>query len=129
MGKSLDLPFTAYELCTYEKAHECTIIIVPSITLEKQMLVYPIVLVKKTKMIITWGEEGKSYSSIIKKSINRIREDVETGQNLNSSLVISVLFHEIALKNSSQLLNIREKKPTRRANSSKGEKNIIRSIF
>ena len=67
-GKTLDLPFTAYELCNYEKAHECTIIIVPSITLEKQILVYPIVLVKKTTMIITRGEEGKTYSSIIKKS-------------------------------------------------------------
>ena len=81
-------------------------------------------------MIITWGEEGKSYSSIIKKSINRIREDVETGQNLNSSLVISVLFHEIALKNSSQLLNIREKiNQLEERALAKGEKNLIRSIF
>jgi len=55
MGKPLDLSFISYELCNYEKVHECTIITVPSIILEKQMLVYPIVLVKKKKMIIIWG--------------------------------------------------------------------------
>jgi len=130
MGKPLDLPFTSYELCTYEMVHECNIIIVPSITLEKQMLVYPIVLVKKKKMIITWGEEGKSYSSIIKKSINRLREGVETGQTLNSSLVISVLFHEIAIKNSTQLLNIRDKIDQLEERAlAKGEKNLLVSIF
>ena len=130
MGKPLDLPFTSYELCTYEKVHECTIITVPSITLEKQMLVYPIVLVKKKKMIITWGEEGQSYSSVIKKSINRLREGVETEQTLNSSLVISVLFHEIAVKNSAQLLSIREKIDQLEERAlAKGEKNLLRSIF
>ena len=54
-------------------------------------------------MIITWGEERHNHSKIIKKTIKRLREGVEAEQDLNSSLVISVLFHEIAINNSNQI--------------------------
>jgi len=55
---------------------------------------------------------------------------VETGQTLNSSLVNSVLFHEIAVKNSAQLLSIREKIDQLEERApAKGEKNLLRSIF
>ena len=53
-------------LCSYEKIHEYLSVTIPSITFDEQMRVYPIVLAKKKKMIITWGEEGHNHSEIIK---------------------------------------------------------------
>ena len=130
MVQPLDIGIKGCEVCGYEKVHDYTIVTVPSITLEKELHVYPIILAKKKKMIITWGEEGKSHSRIIKKTIKRLREGVESGQDLNSSLVVSVLFHEIAIKNSTQILSVREQIDELEERAlENGEKNIIRSIF
>jgi len=117
-------------LCDYEKIHDCVCLTIPSIALEEQLLVYPIVLAKKKKMIITWGEEGHNHSKIIKTTIRRLREGVEAEQDLNSSLVISVLFHEIAIKNSNVLLCIREKIDQMEEQAlENGGKHLIHSVF
>lgn len=117
-------------LCDYEKVQDCICLTIPSITLEEQLLVYPIVLAKKKKMIITWGEEGHNHSQIIKTTIRRLREGVEAEQDLNSSLVISVLFHEIAIRNSDVLLYIREKIDQMEEQAlENGGKHLIRSVF
>ena len=130
MNKPLDIHAKDCIFCNYEMVNEYLFATIPSITLEEQMLVYPLILAKKKKMIITWGDEGYSHSKIIKKTIKRLREGVETGQDLNSSLVISVLFHEIASKNSNVLLSIREKidQLEEQALANQG-KDLIRSIF
>ena len=117
-------------LCDYEKVQDCVCLTIPSIALEEKLLVYPIVLAKKKKMIITWGEEGHNHSKIIKTTIRRLREGVEAEQDLNSSLVISVLFHEIAIKNSNVLLSIREKIDQMEEQAlENGGKQLIHSVF
>jgi Mg2+ and Co2+ transporter CorA len=132
--KTMDAPLNVRledsMLCDYEKIHEYVSVIVPSITLDEQMLVYPIVLANKRNLIITWGEEGHSHSKIIKTTIRKLREGVEVGQVLNSSLVISMLFHEIAIKNSNVLLRIREKIDQIEEQAlEKGGKHLVRSVF
>ena len=132
--KTMDAPLNVRledsMLCNYEKIHEYFSVIIPSITLDEQMLVYPIVLAKKRNLIITWGEEGHSHSKIIKTTIRKLREGVEVGQVLNSSLVISMLFHEIAIKNSNVLLRIRERIDQLEEQAlENGGKHLIRSVF
>jgi len=130
MDESVDIHLEGCALCNYEMIHEYVSITLPSITFKEQMLVYPIVLAKKKKMIITWGEEEHSHSQIIKTTIRRLREGVEAGQDLNSSLVISVLFHEIAIKNSGTLFSIREKIDQMEEQAlENGGKQLFRSIF
>ena len=130
IGKHLDSHIEGCKFCDYEKIEKFTIITIPSITINSQVIVYPIFFARKRKMVITWGQEGETHSRIIKKTIRRLREGVEAEQELNSSLVISVLFHEIAIKNSEEILSIKEKidELEERALES-GEKNVVRSIF
>ena len=130
MDAPLNIRLESCILCNYEKIHEYVSVTIPSITLDEQMLIYPIVLAKKKKMIITWGEEGHSHSKIIKTTIRKLREGVEVGQDLNSSLVISVLFHEIAIKNSNVLLRIRERIDQLEEQAlEKGGKQLVHSVF
>ena len=130
MDKPLDLKVDGYAFCNYEKVHEFGTVVIPAISVNEELLVYPIILAKKKKMIITWGEEGHSHSKIIKKTIKRLREGVEVEQDLNSSLVISVLFHEVAIQNSNEILCIREKIDQLEEQAlEKGGKRIIRSVF
>jgi len=132
--KMMDEPLNIHRkgciLCSYERIHEYLSVTIPSITFDGQMRVYPIVLAKKKKMIITWGEEGHSHSKIIKTTIKKLREGVEEGQDLNTSLVISVLFHEVAIKNSNVLLSIRERIDQMEEQAlENGGKRLIRSVF
>lgn len=130
MGNPLDVRIDSCFLCNYEKINEYASVVFPSIDFEEILLVYPIILVKKKKLIITWGEEGKSHSKIVKKTIRRLREGVEAGQDLNTSLVISVLFHELAIKNSNTLLAIRDKIDDLEEQAlENGGKKLIRSVF
>ena len=130
IGKHLDSHIEGCQLCDYEKIEKFIILTIPSITINKEVIVYPIFFARKRKMVITWGQEGETHSRIIKNTIRRLREGVEAEQELNSSIVISVMFHEIAIKNSEQILNIKEKidELEERALES-GEKNVVRSIF
>ena len=132
--KMMEGPVNIYNkscmLCNHEMIQEYVSVTMPSITFDEELLVYPIVLAKKKKMIITWGEEAHGHSPIIKTTLGRLREGVEAGQDLNSSLVISVLFHEIAIKNSNVLLCIREKIDQLEEQAlENGGKNLIRSVF
>jgi Mg2+ and Co2+ transporter CorA len=130
MEGPLDIRDKSCMLCNHERIKEYVSVTMPSITFDEELLVYPIVLAKKKKMIITWGEEARSHSQIIKTTIKRLREGVEAGQDLNSSLVISVLFHEIAIKNSNALLCIREKIDQMEEQAlENGGKHLIRSVF
>ena len=59
-----------------------------------------------------------------------MREGVEAEQDLNTSLVISVLFHEVAIKNSDVLLSIRERIDQMEEQAlENGGKQLIRSVF
>lgn len=109
MSEPLDIQVDGYEFFDYEVVNEFGTVTVPSIKVDEKLSIHPIILIKKKKMIITWGEEDHNHSRIIKKTIKRLREGVEAGQDLNTSLVISVLFHELALKNSNEILCIRER--------------------
>ena len=74
MLKPSKLPVEGFLLCDYKKIRDYVLVTVPSITLDEQMRVHPIVLAKKKKMIITWGEEDEqSHSKIIKTTIRRLR--------------------------------------------------------
>lgn len=96
-------------LCDYEKVNEYVLVTVPSLFMKEQLQMYPIVLAKKKNVLITWGEEdGHSHSTLIKLMIRRLRELVEDGENLNSSLAIGMLLREIAVATSNVLLSIRE---------------------
>jgi len=130
MDKPLDINSESCKLCDHKRIREYLSVILPSINYDKEICVYPIVLAKKRRMIITWGQEGRNHSHIIKTTIRRLREGVEAGQDLNSSLVISVLFHEIAIKNSKVLLHIREKIDQMEEQAlENGGKKLIRSVF
>ena len=50
MGEPLNIHLEGYILCSYEKIHEYVSVTIPSITLDEQMRVYPIVLAKKKKI-------------------------------------------------------------------------------
>lgn len=130
MNQSLDVKVDGYEFFDYEIVNEFGTVVVPSIKVDEKLLIHPIILAKKKKMIITWGEEDHNHSKIIKKTIKRLREGVEAGQDLNTSLVISVLFHELALKNSNEILCIREKidKLEEQALDNGGKK-LIHTVF
>jgi len=130
MSKPLDVRIDGCVFCDCEKIHEYVSVTLPSIDFDESLLVYPIVLAKKKKMIITWGEEGKRHSKIVKKTIKRLRDGVESGQDLNSSLVIAVIFHEIAIQNSNVLLNVRERIDQLEEQAlENGGKNLIRTVF
>ena len=130
MDKNFDVRHESCELCNYEKIQDYTLITIPSIDFNEKVMLHPIVLGTTKKMIITWGEERHNHSTMIKKTIKRLREGVEARQTLNSSLVISVLFHEIAIQNSSVLLRIREKIDQLEEQAlEKGGKQLIRSVF
>jgi hypothetical protein len=130
MDADIDIEAKDYEFCNYEKINEFGTVIVPSITIKEKLTIHPIVLAKKKKMIITWGEEGHKHSKIVKKTIKRLRQGVEAEQKLNSSLVITVLFHEVAIKNSNEILCIREKIDQLEERALEdGGKHLIRSVF
>lgn len=130
MDNPLDVKVDHFEFCNYEKVHEFSTVVIPSISICDQLKVYPIILAKKKNIIITWGEEGHSHSKIIKKTIKRLREGVEAKQDLNSSLVISVLFHEVAINNSNEILCIREKIDQLEEEAlESGGKKLVRSVF
>lgn len=96
-------------LCDYEKVNDYVLVTIPSISMKEQLQMYPIVLAKKKNVLITWGEEdGHSHSKLIKLMIRKLRELVEYGENLNSSLAIGMLLREIAVATSDVLLSIRE---------------------
>jgi Mg2+ and Co2+ transporter CorA len=117
-------------LCDYEKIHDCICLTIPSIALEEQFRSYPIVLVKKKKLFITWGEEDGAHSKLIKLTIRRLRELVEEGEKANSALAIGMLFHEIAIKNSNVLLSIRERIDQMEEQAlENGGKHLIHSVF
>ena len=130
MDADIDIEAEGYEFCNYEKINEFGTVIVPSITIREKLTIHPIILAKKKKMIVTWGEESHKHSKIVKKTIKRLRHGVEAEQKLNSSLVITVLFHEVAIKNSNEILCIREKidKLEEQALKDSG-KHLIRSVF
>ena len=116
--------------CVHKRLHDYISVTMPSITYEEKIQVYPILLAKKKKMIITWAEEDHKHSKIVKSAIRRLREGVESGQDLNSSLVISVIFHEIAFRTSKMLLSIREKLDDLEESAlENGGKNLVRSVF
>lgn len=128
--KPLDSRVDNCIFCDYEKINKFGYVTLPSIDFNEGLLVYPIFLAKKKKMIITWGEEGKIHSKIVKRTIKRLREGIEAGQDLNSSLVISVIFHELAIKNSDVMLIIRERIDQLEERALEhGGKNLIHSVF
>ncbi len=130
MSEPLDIQVDGYEFFDYEVVNEFGTVTVPSIKVDEKLSIHPIILIKKKKMIITWGEEDHNHSRIIKKTIKRLREGVEAGQDLNTSLVISVLFHELALKNSNEILCIRERIDKLEENAlENGGKKLIHSVF
>jgi Mg2+ and Co2+ transporter CorA len=130
MDKPLDLSVDGCVLCNYKKIRDYSLVTLPSIDFKENLMVHPIIFAKKKKMVITWGEEAKRHSKIVKKTIKRLREGVEAGQDLNTSLVISVLFHEIAINNSVVLLNIRERIDEMEEQAlENGGKKLIRSVF
>ena len=131
MKEPLNIHVEGCILCDYEKIHNYVLVTIPSISLNEQIRVYPVVFMKKKNMVITWGEEDRrTHSKIIKSTIRRLREGVEEGQDLNASLVISVIFHEIAIKNSNVMLSIRERIDQMEEQALKdGGKHLIRSVF
>lgn len=130
MDKTLDLHYDSSELYNYERINNYGSVVFPSISIDRELLVCPIILAKKKKLIITWAEEEGKHSRIIKKTIRRLREGVEAKQDLNSSLVISVLFHEVAIKNSNQILSIREKIDQLEEQAlEEGGRDLIHSVF
>ena len=72
MGKPLDIRLEGRLSCDYERVHEYTLVTIPSIYLEEQLLVYTIVLAKKKRMIITWGQEGHNSTSWANRVAKRI---------------------------------------------------------
>lgn len=136
MEEPLSVHIDGGRLCNYERINDLFLVTIPSISLNEQLRVYPVVFMKKKKMVVTWGEEsGQTHSRVIKSTIRRLREGVEEGQDLNSSLVISVLFHEIAIKNSNVMLSIRERideieeKVLENGGGARARKHFIRSVF
>lgn len=117
-------------LCDYEKVQDCICLTIPSISLEEQFLSYPIVLVKKKKVFITWGEEDGAHSKLIKLTIRRLRELVEEGEKPNSALAISMLLREIAINNSELILAVRERIDQMEEQAlENGGKQLVQSVF
>jgi Mg2+ and Co2+ transporter CorA len=117
-------------LCDYEKVQDCVCLTIPSIALEEQFRSYPIVLVKKKKMFITWGEEDGAHSKLIKLTIRRLRELVEEGEKPNSALAIGMLLREIAINNSDVLLSVRERIDQMEEQAlENGGKQLVHSVF
>jgi Mg2+ and Co2+ transporter CorA len=130
MDQPIDVKVDNCDFFNYEKVNDYGTVVFPSINIDEKLFVHPIILSKKKKMIITWAEEGHKHSNIIKKTIKRLREGVEASQDLNTSLVISVLFHELALNNSKEILSIRENIDKLEEKALyKGGKKLIHSVF
>jgi len=117
-------------LCDYEKVQDCVCLTIPSIALEEHFRSYPIVLVKKKKMFITWGEEDGAHSKLIKLTIRRLRELVEEGEKPNSALAIGMLLREVAINNSDVLLSVRERIDQMEEQALyNGGKQLVHSVF
>ena len=131
MEEPLNVHIEGCTLCDYERINDYISLSVPSISLKKQLLIHPVFFMKKKNMVITWGEEDNhTHSKIVKSTIRRLREGVEEGQDLNSALVISVIFHEIAIKNSEVMLAVRERIDQMEEQALEdGGKHLIRSVF
>lgn len=117
----------------YEKLHDYVLLSIPSVKFEEEQLrIYPIFMIVKNKMLITWGEEqGHGHSMIIKSTIRRFREHVEEGGKPNSSLAIGMLFREIAFKNLDVMLSVREliNQIEEKSLEEAGKKHAMYSIF
>jgi Mg2+ and Co2+ transporter CorA len=131
MEEPLNIHLEGFMLCNYEKINDYVLLTIPSISLNKQLQAFPVVFIEKNNMVITWGEEDRhTHSKIVKTTIKRLREGVEEGQELNSSLVISVLFHEIAIRNSNVMFSVRERIDQMEEQVlENGGKQLIRSVF
>lgn len=120
------------KVCGYERLHDYVLLSIPSVNLEEELRMYPIYIIIKKKMLITWGEEkAHRHSKIVNSTIARLREHVEEGGKLTSSLAIGMLFREVACKNSDVMLSIREsiEQIEEKAMEEAGEKKTMRSVF
>ncbi|MEM2922633.1 MAG: CorA family divalent cation transporter [Candidatus Bathyarchaeia archaeon] len=114
----------------YERLHDYALLSIPSVDLDEQLRIYPIFIVVKNKNLITWGEEQEhSHSRIIKSTTRRFREYVEEGGKATSSLVISMLFREVASKNSEAILSLRDSIDHIEEKNLHGRKQAIHSVF
>jgi Mg2+ and Co2+ transporter CorA len=81
----------------------------PFVNLKEELKTFPVFIIVKKKMLVTWGEEeAHGHSTIVKSTIRRLREHVEDGGKPNSPLAISMLLREIACNNSAVMLSIKE---------------------
>ena len=127
--KPLNVHQQGCEFCDYKTINDYVIVTIPSLSMKEEPRINMIVLAKKKNVFITWGESS-AHSSLIKLTIKRLRERVEEGVELNSSLVISMLFREVATNNSDVMLSIREKIDQMEEQAlEKGGKRLIHSVF
>ena len=52
MTKPLEIQYESSELCNYERINKFGSVVIPSISIDEKLTVYPIILVKKKKMIL-----------------------------------------------------------------------------
>ncbi len=117
--------------CGYEKRHDYVMLHTPFVNLKEELKTFPIFIIVKKKMLVTWGEEeAHGHSTIVKSTIRRLREHVEDGGKPNSPLAISMLLREIACNNSAVMLSIKEQiDGVEERVLDTGEKPATRSIF
>lgn len=118
-------------LCDYEKVNDYVLVTIPFVSIKEQLQLYPIFFAKKKNLFITWGEEDEhKHSTLIKLTLRRLRELVEEGETLNSSLAIGMLLCEIAVATSNVLFSFRDEviQLEERALEN-GEKNIMPFVF
>ena len=118
-------------ICGYERRHDYVMLHAPFVTLKEELKTFPIFIIVKKKMLVTWGEEeAHGHSTIVKSTIRRLREYVEEGEKPNSPLAIAMLLREIACKNSDVMLSIKELiDNVEERVLETGEKPATRSIF
>ncbi|HDQ06867.1 MAG TPA: hypothetical protein ENN36_09155 [Candidatus Bathyarchaeota archaeon] len=117
-------------LCNYEKVQDCVCLTIPSVSPEESFQTYSISLVKKTDLLISWGEEDDEQSRLIKSTIRRLRELVEEGEKPSSTLAIALLLREVAINNSEVIFSVRERMDQIEEHAlENGGKQLARSIF
>jgi len=97
------------EYTRLEKLHDYVLFSIPYVEFDEPLRIYPIFMVFKEDMLISWAEEQEhGHSKVIKETIRNLRDHIEGGGHPTSPLTISMVFREIASKNSDAMLRLRE---------------------
>lgn len=119
----------------YERVHDCTAVSIPLVVFESKLVMHPIYVFLKEKMFVT--VRNKNSSGPIENTLKTLQDCISrivcvSGvKAINSSFVLSRLFHEATNENLDVIIALRERidKVEEKALANPRDKGISHSVF